>query len=40
VAVVVMNRTEHAPQFLLRIDGLATVVNLPPRSIASFELGA
>ncbi len=40
VAVVVMNRTEHAPQFLLRIDGLGTVVNLPPRSIASFELGA
>lgn len=40
VAVVVMNRTERSAQFVLRIDDQASVVQLPPRSIASFELGA
>jgi glucosylceramidase len=39
VAVVVLNRSERAHRFVLRIDGLATVVSLPGRCIASFEDG-
>ena len=38
VAVVVLNSSERAHRFLLRIDGQAAVVALPARCIATFEL--
>ena len=38
VAVVVLNRTEHAQRFALRIDGIEAIAELPPRSIATYAL--
>ena len=35
-ATVVMNRTEQSQRFALRIDGVRTVAELPPRSIATY----
>jgi glucosylceramidase len=36
VAVVVLNRSEHAQRFALRIDATSGVADLPPRSIATY----
>jgi glucosylceramidase len=36
LAVVVMNRTEAAIRFLLRLDGVDMATELPPRSIATY----
>ncbi len=38
VATVVMNRSDRPHRFTLRIDGVAGVVSLPPRSIATYVL--
>ncbi|UXH80747.1 glycoside hydrolase family 30 protein [Roseateles amylovorans] len=38
VALVVLNRSEEAHRFVLKIDGQATVATLPARAIASYLL--
>jgi glucosylceramidase len=36
IATIVMNRTEQPRRFALRIDGMPTATELPPRSIATY----